>query len=115
MLAAVPDDYLYYGEGRNYDYGPGVSLNATINFNFNDRFVWSVADRSGWFFTVNGNTSNFFINVLTSEFRYFFKSRISAAIDLGYATLKGDYENYPDVFKTYPYGRASIGYKISKY
>src|SRR5262249_6496235 len=26
VLAAVPDDYLYYGEGRNYDYGPGGGL-----------------------------------------------------------------------------------------
>jgi hypothetical protein len=114
VLAAVPDDYLYYGEGRNYNYGPGFSVTGNINLNFSNRFVWNVNYRSGWFVTLNGNESTFYLNAISNEFRYFFKGRLSMALEVGDITLDGNYENYPDVYKTYPFGRFSVGIRLSK-
>jgi hypothetical protein len=115
VLAAVPDDYLYYGEGRNYNYGPGFGVNANVNLDFSNKFVWNINYRSGWFITLNGNDSHFYLNAFSNEFRYNFTSRLSVAMEVGDVTLDGNYENYPDVYKTFPYGRFSFGYRISKF
>src|SRR5262249_50052486 len=42
VLAAVPDAYLYYGEGRNYDYGPGFSLQGNAGIMVANRFITSL-------------------------------------------------------------------------
>jgi hypothetical protein len=115
VLAAVPDDYLYYGEGRNYNYGPGFGVNANVNLNFSNKFVWNINYRSGWFITLNGNDSHFYLNAFSNEFIYNFTNRFSVAMEVGDVTLNGNYENYPDVYKTFPYGRFSFGYRISKF
>ena len=41
----------------------------------------------------------------------FFPKRFSLAMDLGSITLNGNYRDYPDVKKRFPYGRLSVGYK----
>jgi hypothetical protein len=112
VLAAVPDDYLYYGEGRNYDYGPGFSISAGGGINVNDKFTASLYYRGGWFVTVNGNESSFFLNCLSTDMRYQFSRRLSLAIELGHYSLNGDYKNYDDVSKRYPYVKYSLGYKF---
>ncbi|WP_153798987.1 DUF3943 domain-containing protein [Foetidibacter luteolus] len=112
VLAAVPDDYLYYGEGRNYDYGPGISVSGGIGLVANDKFLAAVNYRGGWFLTVNGNESSFFLNAVTTELRYQFTPRLSVGMELGHFSLNGYYADYKDVSKRYPFARYSIGYRL---
>jgi len=113
ILAAVQDEYLYYGEGRNYDYGPGFSLLADFNLYVAEKLMFGIHYRGGWFTTVNGNASTHFLNAITSELRYFFTSHISLGTEWGHASLKGYFKDYPDVSHTYPYVRVSAGYKFN--
>src|SRR5215203_2826606 len=113
-LAAVPDDYLYYGEGRNYDYGPGIGYNGGVGLNFNNRFLCSIDFRGGWFRTLNGNKASFYLNSFSTEFRYMTRGKFSAALGLGHLSLIGNYKDYEDVNKSYPYGKVSIGYRFSE-
>ncbi|MES1226369.1 MAG: DUF3943 domain-containing protein, partial [Bacteroidota bacterium] len=112
VLAAVPDDYLYYGEGRNYDYGPGVSFAAGAGYDFDEKFSANFNYRGGLFKTVNGNTSSFFLNTASAEFRYNITKRFSLAMELGRFSLNGWYADYPDVDKRYPFIRYSLGYRL---
>ncbi|MFT3822515.1 MAG: DUF3943 domain-containing protein [Chitinophagaceae bacterium] len=112
VLAAVPDPYLYYGEGRNYDYGPGVSVTGSANVDFNDKVICALNYRGGWFKTVNGNTSSFFLNAVTVETRYQFAKRFSVAAEVGHFTLDGNFAHYDNIFRRYPYIRLSLGCKL---
>lgn len=112
VLAAVPDDYLYYGEGRNYNFGPGVSIAAGGGININDKFTASVNYRGGWFITVNGNESSFFLNAASTDLRYQFSRRLSLGTEFGHYSLNGYYEKYNDVSKRWPFIRYSLGYKL---
>ncbi|MFI5218090.1 MAG: DUF3943 domain-containing protein [Bacteroidia bacterium] len=111
-LGSIPDDYLYYGEGRNYDYGPGAGLLLGFKFNLADRFWWGTNYKGIWFQTLNGNESSFFLNVITTDFRYFVSTQFSLSLNAGYFTQKGYYDDYDDVEKHYPYARIGVGYTI---
>ncbi len=65
ILAAVPDPYLYYGEGRNYDYGPGVSLIGQAGMNVKKRLDVVFNYKGGWFVTINGNSSTHFLHTFS--------------------------------------------------
>ena len=111
-LAAVQDEYLYYGEGRNYDYGPGVNLLADASLIVANKFLLRVHYRGGWFTTVNGNESTHFLNTVTSEMRYLFGKRISLGTEWGHFNLKGYFKDYNDTSRSYPFLRISAGYKL---
>jgi hypothetical protein len=110
LLAAVPDPYLY--QGRPYDYctGAGFSFNGEISFD--QRFFYSVNYRGGWLKTLSGNSSEYFLHALTSEFRYRFADAFSLCAEPGYFTLKGHYKKEADIDKTYPFLRLSVRYSF---
>jgi hypothetical protein len=110
LLAAVPDPYLY--QGRPYDYCAGAGLSLSGEISFNRRFYYSLSYRGGWFKTLSGNSSEYFLHAVTSEFRYRFLKDISLCAEPGYFTLKGHYKREPDTNKTYPYFRLSVRYYI---
>jgi hypothetical protein len=112
ILAAVPDAYLYYGEGRNYDYGPGFSLIGQGGVLIDNRFAAIFGYKGGWFVTLNGSNSTYFLHSLTGELRYRMFGPVSIGAEAGYFILQGNYSDHPDIDKKYPYLRASIGYKI---
>jgi hypothetical protein len=112
LLGAVPDEYLYYGEGRNYNYGPGFNLIADATLYISNKLLMATHYRGGWFGTINGNSSHFFLNNVSSELRYFVARNISIGGEWGHNTLRGNYKNFPDVDKTFPYLRLSMGYKF---
>ena len=112
VLAAVPDAYLYYGEGRNYDYGPGFSLMADAKLLVADKLTYSINYRGGWFTTINGNKSSFFLNTVTSELRYYFVPAFSLGAEWGHLNLHGYYKEHPDVNEKYPYVRLSVGWRF---
>jgi hypothetical protein len=53
VLGAVPDKYLFYGEGRNYDYGPGINLSAQAGY-YRKKSSFSISYHGSWFHTLNG-------------------------------------------------------------
>ncbi len=112
ILAAVPDAYLYYGEGRNYDYGSGLSLMAHGGILFNNRFTGTINYQGGLFFTLNGSKSSYFLHTFSTEVRYRIFNKVSIGAEGGFFNLKGYYRDYDDINKKYPYLRLSIGYKI---
>lgn len=109
ILAAVPDEYLYYGEGRNYDYGTGVSLLVNERLRLFDRLVLGFNYRGALVWTINGNKSGFHLHAVTSEVRYNFLKNLSAGIEWGHFILKGNYADKPDVQHNWPYLKASVG------
>jgi len=112
VLAAVPDVYLYYGEGRNYDYGPGIGYHAGTEMSFSNRFFYSLQYRGGWFKTLNGNRSDFFLNTVTNEFRFEPKENLFFTLELGHFSLQGNYQYYPDFTRSYPFLRYSTGFRF---
>lgn len=112
ILGAVPDDYLYYGEGRNYDYGPGVSYEAKGVLNYDDKIFCSANYRGGWTTTLNGNTSNFWLQGYFGDVRFMIFKGLSITGSYGNYKLKGNYEDYPDTDHKFPYLKLSAGYKL---
>lgn len=110
VLAAVQDEYLYYGEGRNYDYGPGVNLFADVSLLTAEKLLLAVHYRGGWFSTLNGNPSTHLLSTIASELRYLFTKNISLGTEWGHLNLKGYYKDFKNVSKSYPYLRISAGY-----
>lgn len=110
LLAAVPNPYLY--QGRPYDYGTsaGFSLNGEISFD--RRFFFSLNYRGGWLKTLSGNSSEYFLHAVTSEFRYRLATDFSLCAEPGYFTLKGHYKKKQDIDRTYPYFRLSVRYSV---
>ena len=112
LLGAVPDEYLYYGEGRNYDYGPGLSWIADGLYTYNNKLWLHIRYRGGWFVTVNGNESNHLITIISGEARYFIYKNFSLGFEGGYLHLKQDYRDYADISKSYPFVRFSLGHRF---
>jgi len=112
VLGAVPDNYLDYGEGRNYDYGPGIHVMASTLVNFNDRFEAELYYKGSRFQTVNGNKSSFILNTLSADFRANLGKRINLAIGVGQYTLNGFYKDFVNISEIYPFSRLSVGCRL---
>ncbi|PTR01621.1 uncharacterized protein DUF3943 [Mucilaginibacter yixingensis] len=111
LLAAVPDSYHY--RGRSYDYGSGAGLNFGGGLNWKEKVYCGINYAGAWIVTINGNQSHYFLHTVTSEVRYSFSNILSVAAEPGFFSLKGYYNNYPDVDKRYPFLRISARYTIS--
>jgi len=112
VLGAVPDKYLYYGEGRNYDYGPGISLTTSVFLNVNNRFETELNYKGSRFKTVNGNNSSFILNTLSADVRVRIVKDFTLAAGIGQYTLNGFYKGFRNVAEIYPFARFSVGYKF---
>ncbi len=112
VIAAVPDDYLSYGEGRNYDFGSGGGVLLGTKINLKDKFWVGLNYKGIWFHTINGNPSDFFINTLVGDLRYFLTEQFSLTTQAGYIVQNSNYEDFDDTVKKYPYGRIGVGYTL---
>jgi hypothetical protein len=112
VLGAVPDAYLNYGEGRNYDYGPGFSLLGQGIVIINKRFAAFLDYTGKWFVTLNGSNSTYFLHFISGEVRYRVFKNISVAAEGGNFLLNGYYRDFDDIHKKYPFVRFSIGFRI---
>jgi hypothetical protein len=112
VLGAVPDKYLYYGEGRNYDYGPGITLMANTFINFRNRFEIELNYRGSRFQTVDGNKSSYILNTLSADARALLTKRFSLAAGVGQYTLNGFFKGFSNVSEIYPFARLSAGYRL---
>lgn len=112
VLGAVPDEYLFYGEGRNYDYGPGINMIVETGY-YRKKFQYSMGYRGSWFLTLNGNKSSYFLHTITQDAKLAVYKNLSMDFEWGIFVLRGFYDNYPDLKKYYPYFRISYAYKFS--
>jgi len=66
----------------------------------------------GWFVTLNGSSSTYFLHAVSGEVRYRIFGQFSFGAEGGYFLLHGDYRDHPNINNKYPFVRASIGYRI---
>ncbi|MCD0488070.1 DUF3943 domain-containing protein [Pedobacter sp. MC2016-14] len=111
-LGAVPDKYMFYGEGRNYDYCAGLSVTAAGSMIINNRFETELNYRGSRFQTINGNPSSYILNTLSADLRGYLSERFSLAAGAGQYTLNGFFKGFENVAEIYPFARFSIGYKL---
>ena len=111
VLAAIPDAYKY--QGRNYDYGSGLSYYSSLKLIIADRFYYAFNYRGGWTTTLNGNPSYYFLHVLTNELGMRILKKVSLSVEDGYFNLLGYYRHFDDVNKIYPYVRLSVTYNTN--
>lgn len=111
-LGAVPDKYLFYGEGRNYDYCAGLSVTAAGSMIINNRFETELNYRGSRFQTINGNPSSYILNTLSADLRGYLTERFSLTAGAGQYTLNGFFKGFENVAEIYPFARFSIGYKL---
>jgi len=110
ILAAVPDPYPDYG--RPYDFCSGAGYGGSITLNVANKFYYGINYKGGWFTTLSGNASEYFLHTFTSELRYKIIDGISVCAEPGYFTLNGKFKHYPNLDKTYPYLRLSVRYNL---
>lgn len=115
LLAAVPDPYLLYGDARNYNYGSGLSYRFKGSISVLKRLHISGNYNGGYFHTISGNKSYYFLHAASLEGNIRLIDRFSLNIASGYFTLESHYRDpqFKDFTKKYPYGRVSIAYNIS--
>ncbi|MDB4927230.1 MAG: hypothetical protein JWR23_3286 [Mucilaginibacter sp.] len=113
LLAAIPDPYLYLSHGRNYDYGPGFSVNGSGQITIANRFFYSINYRGGWMVTINGHPSHYFLHTLSSEINIKASKEFSLSAESGYFNLHGSYQKYADVGRNYPYFKISTRYSLN--
>jgi hypothetical protein len=112
ILAAIPDIYPL-SNGRTYDYGSGVALNADGKISLADKLSYSLNYRGGWVKTINGNTEHIFLHTVSNDVTYNFNKNFGLAVESGYFILKGHYKDHPEADNKYPYARASFRYMVS--
>jgi hypothetical protein len=100
-LAAVPNEYLYYGEGRNYDYGCGLGIALASRIVIANRLVHAFQYRRGWFKTVNGFHSSYYLGATVSSLKYRIFTNFFAEFEWSNYYLSGKYKSLPDVNKRY--------------
>ena len=111
-LGAVPDKYLFYGEGRNYDYCAGIQVVAAGKLNFNKQFEAAFNYRGSRFQTINGNPSSYILNTLSAELRAYLNQKLSLAAGAGQYSLNGFFRGFENVAEIYPFARFSLGYNF---
>lgn len=110
ILAAVPDEYLF--DGRDYDYGPGLAVHASADVLQGDRLHYNISYRGNWMYTANGNSSRYFLHVITNEAGVRLVDNLSLVLEYGYFSLYGSYHHYNTVDKTYPYVRFAVRWRL---
>src|ERR1019366_6095321 len=90
VLAAVPDPYPNFS--RPYDFCSGAGYGGSITLNIADKFYYGINYKGGWFTTLSGNASYYFLHTFTSELRYRVINGISVCAEPGYFSLNGKFK-----------------------
>jgi hypothetical protein len=100
-LAAVPNAYLYYGEGRDYDYGCGLGIALASRVEISNKLVYILQYRRGWFKTINGFNSSYYLGATVSKIKYKVFKNFFAEFEWGDYFLAGKYKGYANITKRY--------------
>ncbi|MDF2475857.1 MAG: hypothetical protein K0S24_1340 [Sphingobacterium sp.] len=112
VLAAVPDPYLRFGDSRNYNYGPGADLRGSIDISVWKRLKLGLNYHGGYFVTLSGNDSHYFLHTAAANASLRLLKNFSLNASSGYFRLEGNFKDYPDIDKDYPFVRLSLGYNV---
>ena len=114
LLSAIPDPHLLYGESRNYNYGSGFSVKFDSELNIFGRLRIGVGYNGAYSYTweKSGNASTYYLHAFSGNFGFRFYKDLSLNLNSGYYRLEGEFRDYPDLDKTYPFARISLGYNI---
>jgi hypothetical protein len=110
ILGGVPDPYIY--RGRNYDYESGLVFSGGGTIAVDNKLFYNIYYRGGWTATINGNKSTYFLNNITTELNYMVFKDIGLVAELGYLRLNGNYSNFADIDRKYPYFKAAVRYNV---
>ena len=110
LLGGVPDPYMY--KGRNYDYESGLAFNAGGTIAVDHKLYYSINYRGAWTWTINGNKSSYLLHNITNELSYFVVKDIALVAEAGYFRLNGNYSNFADIDRKYPYFKAAVRYNV---
>lgn len=112
VLAAVPDTYMYYGEGRKYDYASGINLQLGAGINIANKVFYNINGSAAAVKTINGyKSSHQFFNT-QSELRIVIYKNISVTASSSNYFFNGYYKNYSNVYDHFVFRHFGIGYKI---
>lgn len=111
LLGAVPDEHLF--NGRDYNYGVGAAALAGGKISFSDKISYGLSYHGAWLRTVNGNASHYFLHTISNELDVKVIDKFYVVAESGYFTLQGNYKDFKDVVKNYPYVRLSARYTIN--
>ncbi len=112
VLAALPNTYMYYGEGRNYDYCSGLGVQAGASFNLAGKIHFSVEGEAGRVVTINGykGTHDFYRTSAALQVTLF--KNLSASIRNSLYFFKGNYKKLPAVNDHHNFRHLSIRYRL---
>lgn len=113
LLAAVPNPYMYYGEGRNYDYCIGVIVQTGAGINIANRLFYDVNASATGLQTVDGYKSSHLFYNTTSALRLVVYKNISISANSGDYYFNGYYKNYANVSDHHQFFHFSAGYKTT--
>lgn len=112
-LAALPDKYLYYGEGRNYDYCTGISFQLGAGINIANKLFYDFKCNGGKAITLNGyRSSHFFYNTLSTMRMVIYKG-LSISATTSHYIFNGYYKDFSSVSDHHLFRYFGLGYKIT--
>jgi len=110
LLAAVPNVHAF--KGRDYDYGPGISIDGSSKLFIGEKLSVGINYRGGWMRTVSGNSSSYFVHALTQDIDIKIFRALSISCQTGYFNLHGIFKNFLAMDKIYPYIRIAFRYAV---
>ncbi len=111
-LAAVHNPYMYYGEGRNYDYSSGGSIHLGAGINIANKIFYTINCSGSRMITLNGYKSSHLFYHAESTLRVVIYKNLSMSMAAGNYYFKSSYKEYPNVHDKHLLRHFAIGYKV---
>jgi len=111
LLGAVPAYRIF--NKRDYYYGMGASITGSGTIAFSDKICFGIHYNGGYLRTINGDPSHYYLHAVSNELDVKLYKNFSVVGESGYFTLQGNYRDFPDVVKNYPYVRLSARYTVN--
>ena len=114
-LAALPDKYLFYGEGRKYNYASGVNVQVAAGINIANKVFYDFGFVGGGtkrMDNISKAYANSFYNY-TSTWRIVLHKNLTVIASSGNYFFNSFYKDYPNVSNYHLFRHLGLGYKIS--
>lgn len=111
LVGAFGEKGIY--NNRFYDYGAGGGYNANAEINVSDKFRFEAHYNGRWLGTLNGNTSSYFSQAISTEVEYALSKEISFSTAPSLFLVQENYKNSEDVHKTIPGLKIGFKYRLA--
>jgi hypothetical protein len=112
VLAAVPNTYMFYGEGRNYDYCSGLGVQAGGTLNLAGKIVLNLEGEAGRVITVNGYKGTHDFYRTSATLHVTLVKNLAASFSNSLYFFKGNYEQFPGVSNHHNFRHLGIRYRL---